>query len=229
MFEDVDPRFKLIFLILLSFTLVFVDKLFLLGGTFILAFLLNLLSKISLKELLKKICRLNLFVGIFVFLLPFSFPQKMAGLYFAIKIILKANTLILFLSALLKPSQIISIFYALEKLKMNKKLVALFFLIYRYFFLLKREWQKMENTLKVKNFTPKTDIFTYKTYGYLLGNLFFKSYQASENLSYAMSLKGFTGSFPLLWEGKVKKKDFIFVLFFTLLIILLLSGQWWKF
>jgi cobalt/nickel transport system permease protein len=153
----------------------------------------------------------------------------MAGLYFAIKIILKANTLILFLSALLKPSQIISIFYALEKLKMNKKLVALFFLIYRYLFLLKREWQKMENTLKVKNFTPKTDIFTYKTYGYLLGNLFFKSYQASENLSYAMSLKGFTGSFPLLWEGKVKKKDFIFALFFTLLIILLLSGQWGKF
>uniref|UniRef100_A0A7V4E3B0 Energy-coupling factor transporter transmembrane protein EcfT n=1 Tax=candidate division WOR-3 bacterium TaxID=2052148 RepID=A0A7V4E3B0_UNCW3 len=229
MFEDVDPRFKLIFLFLLSLILLFIDKIILLGCTFLLSFLLNLLDKISLKEFLKKIFRLNLFVGIFIFLLPFSFPQKIEGFYFAIKIILKANTLILFLLALIKPYQIISIFYALEKLKINKKLVALFFLIYRYLFLLKREWQKMENLLKVKNFIPKTDILTYKTYGYLLGNLFFRSYQASESLSYAMSLKGFNGYFPLLWEPKIKKKDFIFVLFFTLLIIILVYFQWQKF
>ncbi|HCO12514.1 MAG TPA: cobalt ECF transporter T component CbiQ [Desulfonauticus sp.] len=233
---QLDPRTVILWSLVYAFFLA-AQKSFLplLASLFIVLFYI-VLTPFSCKEILKKLKPVNFFLLFFWLIIPFSLQGKalfslgkyaytLAGVKFCLLITLKANLLMLIFICLLlslSPSQLAS---GLQSLKISEKLVYLFLLAYRYLFLLKEEKDKLLRSLKIRGFKPKTNLFTYKTYAYLLGLILLKAYERGDRVHKALVLRGFQGKFPSLYSPKFTQKDLYFSLFSGLNFLLLLYLQ----
>lgn len=126
-------------------------------------------------------------------------------------------------------SSILNLTYALKSLYFPDKIVYLFFLIYRYIFIILKEYKRLENALKARGFIPKTSFHTYRVYGYLTGNLLIKSYDRAEQIHRAMLCRGFKGKFPFLNKFSFKRNDLFFAGIMGFCITILLILEWMKF
>lgn len=81
------------------------------------------------------------------------------------------------------------------------------------------EYIKIKRAVLARGFNPKTNIFTYKTYAYILGALLLKSFERSEEVYKAMLCRGFKGFFPLFEHFKLKKLDIAFAIFANFIVI----------
>lgn len=109
----------------------------------------------------------------------------------ALVIFLKANIIFSLTALLVLPLRVWDIAKALSSLGVPKNLTAMLLLSYRYIYSLQREWEKMKRAAYCRGFEPKTDLRTYRTYGYLLGNLTLKSYLKAKEVYKAMVCRGF--------------------------------------
>ncbi|BAU23071.1 cobalt ABC transporter permease [Caldimicrobium thiodismutans] len=224
-----DPRLKIITFLVLTVCCVTSTSFLALFSYLLLTSGLLLLAKTPLTLLLKRLLLINFFLlllwgslilgDLLVFLYNkkgvFLDPETLSlGLY----ITLRSNTLFLATLALLATSPLSSLTHALLHLRVPSRLVLLFHLSYRYLSLLHQEYDKMRLGLMAKGFKPKTGLYTYRIYAYLLGMLVIKSLKRAEDLYLAMLARGYKGFYPILEHFKLQKKDFFFFIF-TLSII----------
>ena len=185
-------------------------------------FYLVVLNYRTILKILKRLIKLNGFV-LFV----------CAGIYFFHKDLKTAETifirsnLIIFFNLLVFNNYIpFDVYRGIIKLPIPRKLKILFLFFIKFIEIFQREYSKLLDALKIRGFKPKTNIFTYKSYAYILAILFAKTLKKAKNLYNAIELRGFKGTIYSFYNDSIKLNDifliiaiFIQILIFTFLRI----------
>ncbi|RTZ67859.1 MAG: hypothetical protein DSZ30_05100 [Aquificaceae bacterium] len=164
------------------------DNLNLLFLEFSLSLLALIVFKIPLR-FLKLALYGNLFLLFIVLsLLLLDFEKNLTT---AIAIFLKANTIFALSNALIIPMGVVKFARVLNEIGVSRKLTLLLVLSYRYIHSLREEYGKMKKALACRGFQPKTELRTYRVYGYLLGMLTVKTYLKAREIYKAILCRGF--------------------------------------
>ncbi len=230
-FHNADPRVKTIIAFLIIISVILSNNITSCGV--ILAFLIIsiLIAKLSLLKVAKRVLVVNSFVIFLWFFLPFSTPGReifqihglsasYEGIYQAILITLKANSAVLTIICFINTTPVPILGHGLYKLKVPPKFILLFLLTYRYISVIFEEFSRMLNAAKIRNFHPKTNLHTYRTYSYMLAMGLIKSYERGKRVYNAMVLRGFNGKFYSLQDFNLSRNDII-IAYLSLFIIVI--------
>jgi len=171
--------------------------------------LLLAVSRPPLGRLFSRLAAVNVFILFLWVILPFSQPGEAVfrlwglaatreGLALAGLITLKSNAIVLAFIALVATIPVSELGRALRSLKVPDKLAHLLVFTYRYVFVMAGEYQRMRQAMKIRAFTPRTDLHTYRTLAYLAGMVLVRGLDRSERVYKAMLCRGFDGRFRSL-------------------------------
>lgn len=223
----IDPRFRVVAGTVFSFAAALTNTFPALLAALFLAFATLLLARLSLKNVLRRLVLVNVFVLLFWAVLPFTYPGgpvlyaagrvqvHLDGILLALRITLKSNAILLALIALIATMTLATLGHSLSRLKIPEKLVFLLLLTYRYIFVIQQEYQKIIRSVKIRGFVPKTSLHTYKTYAYVVGMLLIRASERADRVYDAMRCRGFKGKYYSLAEFQADRKSWVFVTVFT--------------
>ena len=187
----------------------------------IVAILLVFTARLPTAKVARRLLVVNSFTFFLWLILPLTYggsttvllgvPLSVAGLKLALLISLKTNAIILSILALLSTSTIAAIGYSLQSLGVPNRLSFLILFSYRNINVIYTEYKKLLCAAKMRNFTPQTNMHTYKTYSHLFAMTLVKSWNRGERIQEAMTLRGFDGKFHTLEQSAMLAKDFIFL------------------
>ncbi|MDL1970481.1 MAG: cobalt ECF transporter T component CbiQ [Candidatus Desulfofervidaceae bacterium] len=235
--HNLDPRIRILFAFFFAIIVATTWHLSALLWAFFFVVVVFVLTKLNMRDILKRILVVNTFIVLLVIILPFSYPGQVIyalgpltltkqGFFYALYIFLKSNLILTCVILLLSTTSIFSLAHALHHLHVPSKLVQLIFFTFRYIHVIYRQYQKLMRAAKLRCFTPKTNIYTYKTYAYLVASLLIKSYDRSERVYKAMVCRGFQGTFPVFRHFKMTTKDRLFSMAATIYLFLLAILAW---
>lgn len=169
----------------------------------------------NILNILRKLLFLNFFIVILALFLYFE-----TDINEAFNLYLKVNCILLFNLLLFYSSNGFDIVKAFMILQFPKKFNSTLFFTVKSIFDLSRDIKEIKSSLKARDFKPKMDIFTYKTYGNIFGILFIKSMKKTESLNDTFIARGFKDEIFLNYENSFKIVDFIviFLLIFIFFI-----------
>lgn len=233
-----DPRVKVIIAALYSIVVAICKSFQALIPAMGIALLVVLLSKLKLRELIKRVIVVNGFVLLLWLLLPFSVKGKplymlgplvasREGLLYSVLITVKSNTIVLTLIALMATSSVFALGRALERLFVPSRLVMLLFFAYRYIHVIYLEHLRLAQAIKIRGFEPKNNLHTYKTYAYLIGMVLVKSHDRAERVKTAMLCRGFRGKFYDLSEFSLRWPDLWVMGLMLSAISFIAVMEWW--
>lgn len=190
--------------------------------------LLVFIARLSAPKVARRLLLVNSFTFFLWFILPLTYggnttviqgiPLSVAGLKLALLITLKTNSIILSILALLSTSTIAAIGYSLQSLGVPNRLSFLILFSYRNINVMYCEYKKLLCAAKMRNFSPQTNMHTYKTYAHLFAMTLVKSWNRGERIHEAMVLRGFDGKFHTLEQPEILKNDYFFLCISFLLI-----------
>lgn len=209
-----DPRIRLLAALCLSITFALLQNipaaLFALGAGFALTFA----ARFALKQVLVRLATVNVFIIFLWLVLPFSYQSPNGpnaatsavtvaafgpltatwkGINLTLLITLKSNAIILVSLALLCSMRVLTLARALQALKMPNKLVQILFFSLRYFQVIHQEYHRLHAAMRVRAFQPRTNLHTYRSYGYLISMLLVRSLNRGQRVYEAMLCRGFNG------------------------------------
>jgi cobalt/nickel transport system permease protein len=186
-------------------------------------------AQLDLKKVASRMAVVNGFVLFLWIFLPFTTGGRgvaqiggltltAEGVLLAVSVTLKANAIAAATIALLGTSSVFDLVHALIHLRVPERLVQLFFFCYRYISVIHMEYVRLRNSMRLRCFTPRTDLHTYRSFAFLLGMLFVRSFDRSERIHQAMVLRGFAGTFWTLDHFHMHGRDWITLTGMSLLI-----------
>lgn len=213
-----DPRVKLLGVVTFSAVVATVQDISSLIVAVVLASAATIMSGISFRTLLGRAAAANCFVALFWVFLPLtvagnplfsigSFEVSREGLWYAGMLTLRSNAIILVMIGFMAVTPATSIVHALSRLKVPDELVYLFFFTYRYSHEIVQEYTRLHNSMKIRCFSPGSNIHTYRSYAYLVGVLLANSYERGQRLQAAMLCRGFTGKIHHLDTLRIGYRD----------------------
>ncbi len=222
-----DPRFRLIAIIVYSFVVAVVYRFPALGLALAASLVMIRLARLAPKRIFSRLLLVNGFVAMFWVILPFTAQGEILyqlgplvihkpGIILAAQITLKSNTILIALIALMSTMSFATLGHAMNQLKFPEKLVHLLLLTYRYIFVIEQEYKKIMRGIKTRGFSPDTSLHCYKTYAYVIGMLFVRASARAERVYQAMRCRGFTGRFYSLTEFDASRKNYVFTILITL-------------
>jgi cobalt/nickel transport system permease protein len=175
---------------------------------------------------LRRLRPLLLFLSTFFLILPFSHPMGVqAGATQAGVILLKGTAMILTIFPMFSTSPLDQTLKAMERLKVSRKLITLFFFTFRYLTVYADQLQTIRIALQSRGFKPKGNLSTLRTFGNLIGSLLVRSFEQTERIYQAMISRGYTDHFITLYEfsplNRVDGLKFGLLTFLSLFLILL--------
>ena len=217
-----DPRIRVIAAVVFSFAVALCYGFTSLMFAFAFSVGSVLACRVRLGQVIKRLALVNVFVLIFWFVLPFTYPGgatyslgpltlHQAGIVFAAKITLKSNAILLILIAFIATMTLATLGHTLGRLKVPEKLVFLLMITYRYVFVIAQEYQKIIKSIKIRGFTPKTTLHTYKTFAYVVGMLLIRASERADRVYNAMRCRGFKGTYYSLTEFRADRRSWIFL------------------
>ncbi len=126
-------------------------------------------------------------------------------------ILLRSNLIILFNLVIFSNFSPFDVYRGIIPLPIPKKLKIIFLFFIKFIEILLREYNKLQEALKIRGFKPKTNIFTYKSYAYIIAILFAKTLKKSKNLYDAITLRGFNGKIFSFYLQKIGIIDILFI------------------
>jgi cobalt/nickel transport system permease protein len=99
---------------------------------------------------------------------------------------------------------------------------------YRYLFVIEQEYQRLVRAMKIRNFHPKTNLHSYRTYAYLVGMLFVRASERARRVHSAMICRGFHGRFISLRSFPPNPLNPVFGLGIIISLALLIMLEWVK-
>jgi len=232
-----DPRGKIVVVFLFSMLVAAANRLQVLLCALVLGLLMVLAAKVPVKELIRRLMPVNMLILFLWFFLPFTFGGEplffmgslavtREGVFYATRISIKSNAMMLMLIALVASTPIFSIGHAMHQLKIPKKIVHLFFFTYRYIHAIYREYLRLKNSIKIRGFIPKTDLHTYKTFAYMVGMLLVRSFDRAHRVHNAMLCRGFKGDLYSLKKFSFKTNDIVSIIFMMAMIVIMGVMEW---
>ncbi|WP_319406776.1 cobalt ECF transporter T component CbiQ [uncultured Desulfosarcina sp.] len=150
------------------------------------------------------------------------------GVTLCAQISLKTVSLMVAFMALVATMTVDTLGHTLNRLRLPDKMVHMILITYRYLFVIEQEYQRLVRAMKIRNFQPKTNLHSYRTYAYLVGMLFVRASERARRVHCAMICRGFNGRFVSLRVFPPQSRNYIFSLVFTLFLALLVTLEWVK-
>jgi len=228
-----DPRIKILCGFFTAFTIAFLRKVEVSLLAFIISISFIFLSSLSLKKVIKGLFFANFFIAFLWLFVPFSVPGKVIfhiwrwgitdeGVKLSILITLKCNSILMIIITFIATIPLPTLGFALSSLKFPNKFILILLMSYRYINVIFDEYNRFIQAARIRCFNPKTNLHTYRTYAYLIGMVFIRSYERGIRVYQAMLLRGFNGKFYSLRKFYIKKQDVIlFIITFMLSMFLL--------
>ncbi len=141
------------------------------------------------------------------------------GVLLCLEISLKSIAILLAMIALVSTMTTARLGHALNRLHLPDKLVYLILITYRYIFVIEQEYQRLMRAVRIRNFSPGTNLHTYRTYAWLLGMLFVRSAERAKRVHQAMVCRGFSGKFYSLLESPRGYRNWVFVILMSLSLL----------
>lgn len=218
-----DPRGRIIAAVLFAVVVASLDAIGPLCLGLLAAGALLLISALPLWGTLKRMVMMDAFVIVIIVLLPFTvagtplftvggFPASAEGLAQAGRIALKANAIVLTLMALVGSMEPTTLGHALSRLRVPGALVQLMLFMVRYIDVIHQEYAQLRTAMVCRAFRPRSNLHTYRSYGYLVGMLLVRALDRSERIVGAMKCRGFTGTFVIWDDMKWHRRDTVFIL-----------------
>lgn len=228
-----DTRVKLVIAMILTLVIALSQDIRTAAAGLTIGLLLVTLAGIGFKPVMMRLLVVNSFTIFLWCTLPFTYPgtpigtigpltASAEGIHLVTLITLKTNGIVLLSISLLATSPISDLGHAMTKLRMPVKLCLLLLFSYRYIFVIHQEFIRLNRAAKLRCFTAKTNMHTYRTVGYLFGMTLVKSWHRGERVAQAMMLRGFTGRFYTLNDSTLTMTDFLFAV--TMVVAALLLG-----
>lgn len=235
-FHKLDPRAKLISCTGLTLVTALCSDFQVATASLLLGIILTHFARLPFKDVVLRLLVVNSFTLFLWLTLPLTYPgTPMAslgplvisgeGAMLATLITLKTNAIILFCIALLTTSTIADLGHGMQQLRLPRKLCLLLLFSYRYIFVIQQEFTRLNRAAKLRCFTPRNSLHTYRTFGYLIGMTLIKSSHRADRVGKAMALRGFEGKFYSLSEQRISATDITTTLLFLFIAgTLALSG-----
>ncbi|MCK4652018.1 MAG: cobalt ECF transporter T component CbiQ, partial [Methanosarcinales archaeon] len=195
-----DPRFRVVSILALIFSVIFLYNLELVTIGMIFAIILVYISKIPFSFVLSRMKLVFIFVLPFFVIIPFTFMSADTGVEiasfggitlsyrgtesveFAAMIVLKALTAVMLIFPMIGTSRMDITIKALEGLHLPNKLVQMFAFTYRYIFVLDDEFTRMDRSLASRGFRKRGNLYTLTTISKAIAMLFVKSYERADRV-----------------------------------------------
>ena len=185
--------------------------------------ILLILSKPDPRIVLKRVALINIFTLFLFITLPVTYSgDSFSGVEIATLIALKTNAIFCCFLALIATSSATSLGHALNTLGLPTKITFLFLFSYRQLFIINQEYDRLKRAARLRGFSPRNNLHTYRTYSYLFAMTLVKSWNRADRVHQAMLLRGFSGKLIPLRLPTPGTADYIF-LSTLLLIALVLS------
>jgi cobalt/nickel transport system permease protein len=114
---------------------------------------------------------------------------------------------------------------ALQALRLPESLVRLFVMTARYLSLIGGEARRLNDAMRARAFSPRSNRHTWRSYGYLIGMLLVRALERAERVEEAILCRGYTGRFPHAALPAPSLTDWIgFILLCGVSIVLLFIG-----
>jgi len=142
-------------------------------------------EKKNIFKIIKKLIFLNFFIIVLVIFVYFQNPQN------ALELLIRTNLILLFNSTLFHKSKGYDIVRGLDNLKVNSKIISVFYFTLILINYLRLDFKETRNTLKSRGFKNNTSMFTYKIYGNVFAMIIIKALKKSEDIQFSMQARGF--------------------------------------
>ncbi len=232
--HTVDSRIRILVASAFAIVVVALNDLVVLSIALACAVLAALVARLPLAPTLRRAAAMDAFILVMLLMLPFTVAgtplftigpliASREGLSQAIAIALKANAIVLLLLALVGTMHPAVLGHALRRLGVPVTLVHLLFFTVRYVEVLGRESERMRLAMKARAFRPRSDLHTWRSFGYLIGMLLVRSLERAERILAAMKCRGFDGR---LHDGDgrpLRPSDGVFVVVSLLVLAGLLT------
>lgn len=217
-----DPRFRLAAAILGAVCLAVVRRPESAAWGLALAAGLLTLGRPPLGPLVRRVLTVNVFIAFLWLTVPVTMPGDFLttwgplsvsrqGVALATLVTLKSNAILLLFLTLVASMDSPTIGHALEKLRFPPQLVFLFLFTYRYIHVIADEHRRLNTAARLRGFTPRTNMHTYRTVGQILGMVLARSYDRSMRVYEAMTLRGFDGRFRSVAGFRATAQDCLFL------------------
>lgn len=227
-----DPRVKIVVVFLFSIVVAVSNRFVVLMAALALGICIVLVARLPIKELIRRLLPVNMFIVFLWFFLPFTFEGEPLfsvgplvgtheGVLYAARISIKSNAIMVMLIALVTSTSILTLGHAMHELRAPEKIVHLFFFTYRYLHVIHQEYLRLVNAMKVRGFRPGTNMHTYKTFACLVGMLLVRSSDRAERVRNAMLCRGFRGKLYSLNQFSLKTSDVICLIVMLALVLVL--------
>jgi len=235
--KTIDPRVRVVAAVALAVPVCLSERLVALGFALVIAGTTVVLARVRSGQLLRNLKELNVFMLLLAVLLPLFVSGTAAfeiagltwtheGLWKALLIALRANIIMMGLTALLGTMEPGYLAFALNALGIPRKLTHVLLFTVRYIEVIHKEYHRLADALRVRAFRPACNRNTFRTFGYLIGLLLLRSMDRSERILDAMKCRGFRGRFYVLAQLKFAPADAIFAIGFAACIIALTWVEW---
>ena len=187
------------------------------------------LARISPGDLFRRLLPLEILLAVLLAVLPWP-EYGRQGLLLAVVVALKANAVVLAVTALIGTLDAVTLGHALAHFHVPRKLTQLLLFMVRYFDVLGREYVRLRAAMRVRCFRPAMNGHSYRAFGYLVGMLLVRSFDRSERVLAAMKCRGFCGRYYLLDHfAFVPRRDgpFYAAIFLLAAVLLGLEWIWW--
>ncbi|WP_461210559.1 cobalt ECF transporter T component CbiQ [Desulfocurvus sp. DL9XJH121] len=216
-----DPRARLAAALVWSVTAALLTTASAAWAALILGGLLAGLSRPPLARLARRLAAVNVFILLLWALVPFSVPgdpvfqvlgfaATRQGFALALIVTLKSNAIVLGFIALVATIPVSDLGCALRGLRVPDKLAWLLVFTHRSVFVMAGEYQRMRQAMKIRGFTPRSNLHTYRALAYLAGMVLVRGLDRSERVHAAMLCRGFDGRFRSLNGLRATPRDFGF-------------------
>ncbi|MBN2231655.1 MAG: cobalt ECF transporter T component CbiQ [Deltaproteobacteria bacterium] len=210
-----------------------------LGAALLLAAILVWTARLDFLQVMRRLLAVAGFLALLWLVLPVSVSGPVLcrlgplaisrpGIALAAQVTLKSMAILTAVIALVATMNLAVLGHALAGLGLPLKLVHLLLFSYRYIFVIEDEYRRLLRAVRVRGFTPRTDLHTYRTIAYLAAMIFVRAAARAERVEQAMRCRGFDGRFYCLFDFPAHPRQRQFALGMAMLLIGLALLEWGK-
>ena len=238
--EKLDPRTKIIsfLLVILCMILTPITRIRDFGLYFLLIVAIGFFSKITPRQILKKVCILVPFVLFIAMFVPFIKEGNVCwslkinnwkldityeGVWTFLNIIVKSTLSIFLLVIATSTTTFPDFLKGLDMLRIPRLLVMLMSFMYRYIFVLIDEARRLMRARSLRYFGSRYKE-QFRTMGYMVGVLFIRTYERAERIYSAMIIRGFSGEALSVKRCRFSYMDILFMVGIIVSLVCIVSG-----
>ncbi|MCG8511860.1 MAG: cobalt ECF transporter T component CbiQ [Rhodospirillales bacterium] len=218
--QETDPRVRVIVAAIFAFATVAQQHFPALVILFLSSLAFAFAARLPPAPTVKRLLALDAFMAVVLVTLPFSIPgtpvwqigalsASWEGLLRVVDIVVKANTVVLAVLALVGTLEAVALGHALAGLRLPMKLVQLLLMTVRYVGILRDQFTKMRMAMRIRAFRPALSWHTWQSFGWLFGMLLVKSAERADRVRNAMKCRGYRGEFHLVSGMRLEAKDYL--------------------